>query len=103
MSKDLFSLAGKLAIVTGAARGLGKATAIGLAEFGADVAAVDLSIDNCQDTIATIHSSGRKCSAYACEPRWIGHSAHRVVVGTGLADRPRRDRLRGAANETLSE
>jgi NAD(P)-dependent dehydrogenase (short-subunit alcohol dehydrogenase family) len=34
---DLFSLQGSTAVVTGAARGLGKAMAIGLAEAGADI------------------------------------------------------------------
>ena len=34
---DLFSLAGQTAVVTGAARGIGRAMAIGLAEAGADI------------------------------------------------------------------
>jgi 2-deoxy-D-gluconate 3-dehydrogenase len=39
---DKFKLDGKIAIVTGAARGLGQAIAVGLAEAGADVAVVDI-------------------------------------------------------------
>ena len=42
MILDQFKLDGKIAIVTGAARGLGQAIALGLAEAGADVASVDI-------------------------------------------------------------
>ena len=42
MILDQFKLDGKVAIVTGAARGLGQAIALGLAEAGADVVAVDI-------------------------------------------------------------
>lgn len=34
---DLFSLTGQTAVITGAARGIGQAMAIGLAEAGADI------------------------------------------------------------------
>ena len=37
---NLFDLTGKVSVVTGAARGLGKAAAVGLATYGADVAAI---------------------------------------------------------------
>lgn len=40
--KNLFNLDGKVAIVTGASRGLGKSISIGLAEAGANVVATDI-------------------------------------------------------------
>jgi 2-dehydro-3-deoxy-D-gluconate 5-dehydrogenase len=61
MILDAFKLDGKVAIVTGAAQGLGQAMAIGLAEAGADVALVDI-LDMSQ-TKETIESLGRKSIA----------------------------------------
>ncbi len=42
MKNDLFNLDGKIAIVTGASRGLGKAMAVGLANAGADIVVTDI-------------------------------------------------------------
>ncbi len=58
MILDKFKLDGKVAIVTGAARGLGQAMAVGLAEAGADVALVDI-LDT-SDTAKSIDKLGRK-------------------------------------------
>ncbi|MBN1780017.1 2-dehydro-3-deoxy-D-gluconate 5-dehydrogenase KduD [bacterium] len=60
MILDKFKLDGKAAIVTGAARGLGRAMAEGLAQAGADVAAVDI-LDT-SDTVAAIQKLGRKAA-----------------------------------------
>ncbi len=58
---DDFSLDGKVALVTGAARGLGQAIALGLAEAGADVAALDIvSVDETGDLV---HNEGRRFHA----------------------------------------
>ncbi len=59
MILDKFRLDGKVAIVTGAARGLGQAMAVGLAEAGADVVTVDI-VDMSQ-TLQQIESLGRRC------------------------------------------
>jgi len=67
MDKDIFSLAGKVAVVTGAARGLGQAAAVGLATFGADVAAVDLSAEGCRATQDEITALGRVCRSFGCD------------------------------------
>ena len=59
-------LTGKTALVTGAARGIGKAIALKFAEEGANIAFTDLVIDeNGEATRAEIEAKGVKCMAYA--------------------------------------
>lgn len=50
--------AGRVAVVTGAARGIGQAIAVELARRGADIVAVDLHA--AEDTVATVHELGRR-------------------------------------------
>ncbi len=58
-------LAEQCAVVTGAARGIGKAIAIALAEAGADIAVVDRADETAAaDTIAQVTSLGRKATFY---------------------------------------
>jgi 3-oxoacyl-[acyl-carrier protein] reductase len=54
------SLAGKTAIVTGAAQGIGRAIAEALAAAGADVAVADLDPGRSQETVAAIAKMGRR-------------------------------------------
>jgi NAD(P)-dependent dehydrogenase (short-subunit alcohol dehydrogenase family) len=58
MKNNLFNLEGKIAVVTGASRGLGKAMAIGLAKAGADVVVTDV-LDT-TETVAEIKKLNRK-------------------------------------------
>jgi 2-deoxy-D-gluconate 3-dehydrogenase len=60
MILDKFSLAGKIALVTGASRGLGAAMAEALAEAGADLALVARS-DKLEAVVEHIRSLGRRC------------------------------------------
>jgi NAD(P)-dependent dehydrogenase (short-subunit alcohol dehydrogenase family) len=54
------NLAGRVAIVTGAGRGIGSATALALADAGADVACVDIDEQAARDTCAGVGGLGRK-------------------------------------------
>ena len=46
--QDLFSLQGKVALVTGAAQGIGREIALGFARYGADIVAVDINDERLQ-------------------------------------------------------
>src|SRR3712207_1516884 len=71
---DDFRLDGRVALVTGAGRGLGQALAVGLAEAGADVAVLDvIPLDETREQITAL---GRKCHA-------MGHNL--LGANAGLA------------------
>jgi 3-oxoacyl-[acyl-carrier protein] reductase len=54
------TLNGKIALVTGAAQGIGREIALGLAEDGADVAVCDVNLDAAQKTVSDVEAKGRK-------------------------------------------
>jgi NAD(P)-dependent dehydrogenase (short-subunit alcohol dehydrogenase family) len=60
---DSFSLAGKVAIVTGASSGLGVAFAVGLADAGADIAICARRVEKLEETKAQVLERGRRCIA----------------------------------------
>lgn len=89
MNGQLFDLSGKTAIVTGAARGLGQAAAIGLATYGADVAAIDLDRDRCLSTIQEIQNLGRRAEAYGCDVSdspAVGNTVRQIHQDFGRVD-----------------
>lgn len=57
------SLNGKIALVTGAAQGIGRDIALGLAADGADIAICDVNLEAAQRTAADIEAGGRKSLA----------------------------------------
>jgi NAD(P)-dependent dehydrogenase (short-subunit alcohol dehydrogenase family) len=60
MTKELFSLEGKVAVVTGGTSGIGHALSLGLADAGADVIATARRRQQVDETAAEIEKRGRK-------------------------------------------
>jgi 2-deoxy-D-gluconate 3-dehydrogenase len=63
MVLNKFNLEGKVAVVTGSGRGLGKAIAVSLAQAGADVVVTARSLDQVEETAVEIGKLGRNCLA----------------------------------------
>ena len=62
-SRNLFSLEGKTAIVTGGSRGLGREMALAFAEHGADIVIASRKIENCEVVAEEIRALGRRALA----------------------------------------
>jgi NAD(P)-dependent dehydrogenase (short-subunit alcohol dehydrogenase family) len=67
MSKNFFSLEGKIAVVTGGTSGIGRAMAIGLAEAGADVIATGRRQQQVEEAATEIEARGRKSLRQAAD------------------------------------
>ena len=74
MAYSGLSLEGKVALVTGSARGIGAALAVGLAEAGADVAVSDMAsrLELARDTQARVEAAGVRSATYELDVLDIG-------------------------------
>jgi NAD(P)-dependent dehydrogenase (short-subunit alcohol dehydrogenase family) len=72
MSLDpLFDFTGKIALVTGGSRGLGRQMALALAQRGADIIIASRKLDACEAVAAEVRALGRRAAAIAAHiGRW---------------------------------
>ncbi|HXC53181.1 MAG TPA: SDR family oxidoreductase [Candidatus Limnocylindrales bacterium] len=63
---ELFDLSGKIALVTGGSRGLGREMVLAFARAGADVVVASRKLDTCVQTAAEVEALGRRALAHAC-------------------------------------
>jgi len=74
MTKDKFDLTGKVAILTGASKGIGEGMARGLAEYGATVIISSRKQEACEKVAAQYRAEGLSAMAMECH---VGKSEHR--------------------------
>ena len=81
---DRFRLDGKVAIVTGASRGIGAASAAALAEVGADVVIAARSKESLAEVTAQIEAHGRRAVAVPCDLDDLGNMEALIAAAADL-------------------
>lgn len=66
MNDPLFSVAGKVILVTGGSRGLGRAMSLGLAERGARIIVASRNLENCEEVATHVRDRGGHAAALVC-------------------------------------
>ncbi len=81
---SLFDLTGKVALITGSSRGIGKAIALRYAEHGAKVVVSSRDLDACEATAAELRKAGGEAAAIACD---INHAGQLQALADGARQR----------------
>ena len=84
MPTDPFDLQGRIALVTGASRGIGRAIASRLAMSGATVVVTSRKADACEEVVAEIVASGGTAEARACN---VGNTEEISATVAGVVER----------------
>ena len=71
-------LSNQVALITGAAQGIGEKTALRMAEAGADIAVIDLNLHAAETVAGQIRSLGRKSTAIQCDVTIVSDIARTI-------------------------
>ena len=89
MMPQMFDLTDRVAVVTGAARGMGRAMAMALAEAGSNLMLVDRNEDGARETAAAISALGRRTSVASidvADPKQVRDLFQRLDTEFGRID-----------------
>ena len=85
----LFDLSGRVALITGAGGGFGKAISLGFADYGCDVAPCDLHLEHSQRLAEKIRAKGKRAvavKANVSDPEEVSSAVEEVVGELGGVD-----------------
>jgi NAD(P)-dependent dehydrogenase (short-subunit alcohol dehydrogenase family) len=83
---EMFSLAGRTAIITGAATGIGEAIATRLGEAGATVAVVDMNLAGAEKVASALPNGSFAVEADVADAASVGRAVDQVIKQTGQID-----------------
>ncbi|WP_027013919.1 SDR family NAD(P)-dependent oxidoreductase [Comamonas composti] len=89
IASDLFDLGGKVAVITGASRGIGRASALQLAARGASVCVSSRHLGACEEVAAVIRAAGGQamaCEANISSQEQLAHLMRQVNEKLGRID-----------------